>query len=1019
MQDHFRYKITDRLGEIFTQPLGANDFTIEWSKDTDAGKRVYTEEFGGEIMFKGEAFQRLLRTEKSIYRCENQNVTIDRKCIDENGVETYKNWFNGVISLNSGEWDLDKCTVKIKFEQNKIEKCFEDNKSKTFDFFKAGLSRYNVDTQDNYNVEFEELICTRNTPPNGTPSGTLFCGTGTPEAGNWTETYRRVSINDLGTFEEVRWSRKVYTRSCIDVAPSETAILIQDNCLGIFGNRKYADLVTTFNCKYIPFNTEIEQGYLYTCEVVGSELSDIKTIPNGVFLNDAIQAIVLEYCPEITVKSDFLQINPENPSSINYVTNTTTKVDKIMLFQKSDVKRPNALNKATKLEWTFEKLMEALKFMFNLDWRIENDQFVIEHVSFFNKKFGIDATEKKYEKFLKGKRKYTYKNEDIPEREEWIFKEASYGDFVGRPILYNYCQTEGSKKIIKSYALQDVTTDVEFVLQNPDSESEYVEDAGIVFIATKLNGAGKYYILQEAGILDGSKLNNTLSNAILQRDYQKYERPLPRGIMNGIQTNFYSVKNTKQGEVFTIPLDCKTNFDPDDLIKTHLGYGEVDKAVFNFKTCMLELTLLYNSFEDLEENTAPVATNKVLSMIKNNTLEINVRANGTDENLDRTTTHLLNQPSNGTAQVLSNGNILFTPNNDYVGNVAFTYYLVDEWSVKSNNALITITIKEPNQPPVANDDFYIGKKDNILTVNATNGVLANDTDDTGNLTVSNYDSTTANGGIVVMNPNGSFTYTPPVNFEGIDTFNYTALDEQLLTGSAVVHITVIDQNKPITRPDNYVTRKNFALTATGTQTLPKLTANDYTLSGNNQNFTTNPETKTTTQGGSVTINNDGTFTYTPAFNFTGVDSFDYTAINAYGSATGIATINVIEPIYIKLVKENSKFVSNPIICDGFPSVGGGETKEDIVLYFYQNSQGTIPKDVTGLNLKARINEGTKLYNNSNYTYQEFSTNVLNGTKAIIRPEQITNSNYYNCSGITTGGVTKTFNLLSSPMYVII
>lgn len=1019
MQDHFRYKITDRLGEIFTQPLGANDFSIEWSKDTDAGKRVYAEEFGGEITFKDEAFQRLLRIEKSVYRCEYQNITIDRKCIDENGVETYKSWFNGVISLNSGEWDLDKCTVRIKFEQNKIEKCFEDNKSKTFDFFQAGIPRQNVDTQDNYNVEYEEIECVQNEAPNGAITGSIFCATGTPEEGNWTMFYQRIANSELGTRIETKWIRKIYTRSCTDPSPSETAILIQDNCFGSSGNRKYADLVTTFNCKSTLFDTQIEQGSEYTCEVLGTEHNDIKTIPNGITLNEAIQAIVFEYCPDITVKSDFLQINPENPNTINYVTNTTTKVDKIMLFQKSDVKRPNALNRATKLEWTFEKLMEALKFMFNIEWRIENDQFVIEHVSFFTKKMGIDATDNKYEKYLKGKRKYTYKNEDIPEREEWIFKEASNSDFVGRPILYNDCQTEGSKKITKSYALQDVTTDVEFVLQNPDSESEYVEDAGIVFIATKLNGAGKYYILQEAGILDGSKLNNTLSNALLQRDYHKYERPLPRGIMNGEQTSFYSVKNTKQGEAFSIPLDCKTNFDPDDIVKTHLGYGEVDKAVFNFKSCMLELTLLYNAFEDLEQNTAPIAQSKVLTIIKNNSIQIDVKDNATDEDINKLTTHIVNNPSNGTVTVLGNGDILFEPNLDYIGNVAFTYYLLDEWGVKSNNALITITVKEPDQPPVANDDFYIGAKDVILNINETNGVLANDTTDAGVLTVSNYDSTTANGGDVSMNTNGSFTYTPPAGFEGTDTFNYTAINENLLTDAAVVSITVLDQDKPITRPDNYITRRNFALSA-GTGILPKLTANDYTLSGNNENFTTDPETKATTQGGSVTINNDGTFTYTPAFNFIGIDSFEYTAINAYGTATGTATVNVIEPIYIRLVKENKKFKSIPIYCgDNFPTIGGSETTEDIALYFYENSQGLILKDVTGLNLRALVNEGTKPYDSNDYIYQSFITDVLTGTKTIIRADQITQSTYNNCNREITGGVTKTFNLLDSAAYIII
>lgn len=1019
MKDHFRYKITDRLGEIFTQPLGANEFSIEWSRDADAGKRIYTEEFGGEIMFKDEAYQRMLRIERSMYRCENQIVTIDRKCVDENGVETYKIWFNGIISLNSGEWDLDKCTVKLKFEQNKIERCFEDNKAKTFDFFQHGLARYNVKTYDDYNLVFESLECNRFTPiTQPSPTSPNFCGTGTPEAGNWVKVNERSGSSPLGSSQFTRWMRKVYTRSCTAPAPSDTAILIQDTCLGSFGNRKYADKVNTFNCRYTYFEAGDEIGSIYNCEVVG-ETSDLTNIPNGVKLNEAIVAIVLEYCPTITVKSDFFQINPENANTINYVTNTLSKVNNIMMFQKSDVKRPNAVNRATKLEWTFEKLMESLKFMFNVDWRIENGKFVIEHVSFYTKEMGIDATDKKYEKFLKGKRKYTYKNDEIPEREEWIYKEASYGDFVGRPILYSDCQTAGSKKIVKSYALTDVTTDLEFILQNPDSESEYVEDAGVVFLATRQNQIGEYYVLQEAGILDAGKLNNTLSNALLQRDYQKYDRPLQRGNMNGVNTEFYSVIPTKQGEAFMIPLDCNTEFDPDDIVRTHLGYGTVDKAVFNFKSCMLELTLLYNAFEDLEQNTAPIAQSKVLTMIKNNTLQINVKDSATDEDINKLTTHIVNPPLNGTATVLDNGDILFTPNLDYTGNVGFTYYLLDEWGVKSNNALITITIKEPNQPPTANDDFYIGKKNTLLVVNNINGVLANDTDDTGSLTVSNFDSTTANGGDVSMNTNGSFTYMPPVDFEGVDTFNYTARDQDFLTDAAVVHITVKDDNKPIARPDSYTTRRNFALNVTGTTILPKLTSNDYTLSGNNQNFTTTPEVKATTQGGSVTINGDGTFTFTPASNFIGIDSFDYTVLNAFGSDVGTVLINIIEPIYVRLVKENNKFKAIPIICDGFQSIGGSETTEDIVLYFYENSQGTIPKNVTGLNLKALVNEGTKPYNSNNYTYQSFTTNILTGTKTIIRPDQITQSVYYNCLGVTTGGVTKTFNLLANAMYIII
>src|SRR5690606_2058661 len=119
-----------------------------------------------------------------------------------------------------------------------------------------GLSRQTVDIQDNYNVEFEEIECTRNTLPSETPPSTPnFCGTGTPEQGGWTITYNRISNHDLGTSQITRWTRKKYTRDCNEPAPSETAILIQDTCLGGFGTRIYADFITTFNCRSQYFDT--------------------------------------------------------------------------------------------------------------------------------------------------------------------------------------------------------------------------------------------------------------------------------------------------------------------------------------------------------------------------------------------------------------------------------------------------------------------------------------------------------------------------------------------------------------------------------------------------------------------------------------------------------------------------------------------------------------------------------------------------------------------------------------------
>src|SRR4029077_17335832 len=48
----------------------------------------------------------------------------------------------------------------------------------------------------------------------------------------------------------------------------------------------------------------------------------------------------------------------------------------------------------------------------------------------------------------------------------------------------------------------------------------------------------------------------------------------------------------------------------------------------------------------------------------------------------------------------------------------------------------------------------------------------------------------------------------------------------------------------------------------------------------------------TSQGGTVTLNADGSFTYTPLTGFIGVDTFTYTVTNSSGSSTATVSITV-------------------------------------------------------------------------------------------------------------------------------
>ena len=74
-------------------------------------------------------------------------------------------------------------------------------------------------------------------------------------------------------------------------------------------------------------------------------------------------------------------------------------------------------------------------------------------------------------------------------------------------------------------------------------------------------------------------------------------------------------------------------------------------------------------------------------------------------------------------------------------------------------------------------------------MNATNGVLANDTDADGD-DLTAVLVTAPSSGTVTLNANGSFSYVPAAGFAGTVTFTYQADDGTARSGAATVTITV-------------------------------------------------------------------------------------------------------------------------------------------------------------------------------------------------------------------------------------
>src|SRR5262249_38084827 len=106
------------------------------------------------------------------------------------------------------------------------------------------------------------------------------------------------------------------------------------------------------------------------------------------------------------------------------------------------------------------------------------------------------------------------------------------------------------------------------------------------------------------------------------------------------------------------------------------------------------------------------------------------------------------------------------------------------------NANLTL-VGSATASPIAVNDSYTCIGNVGITVNAAGGLLANDVNPQGSGTISaSAGTSTLQGGVIAVSSNGSFTYNPPVGFEGTDSFTYTLTHSNGKTDMATVNLTV-------------------------------------------------------------------------------------------------------------------------------------------------------------------------------------------------------------------------------------
>ena len=109
--------------------------------------------------------------------------------------------------------------------------------------------------------------------------------------------------------------------------------------------------------------------------------------------------------------------------------------------------------------------------------------------------------------------------------------------------------------------------------------------------------------------------------------------------------------------------------------------------------------------------------------------------------------------------------------------------------VSGTNIELNLTAVQSNTAPIAVNDTYVTGRDQPLNVLAGTGVLANDSDPDGDALSAVLLDAPATG-VLALNSNGSFTFSPAVGFTGEVYFTYRAYDGQNYSPAAQVKIIV-------------------------------------------------------------------------------------------------------------------------------------------------------------------------------------------------------------------------------------
>ena len=295
--------------------------------------------------------------------------------------------------------------------------------------------------------------------------------------------------------------------------------------------------------------------------------------------------------------------------------------------------------------------------------------------------------------------------------------------------------------------------------------------------------------------------------------------------------------------------------------------------------------LLANGFGDVRSNTAPVAGDDHFTGLQGQPISMpftELFGNDYDPDGDVVWVQAFTPPASGPVRATASA-LVYTPHATFTGTDTFTYVISDGVG-RSEPATVQLTVvrDDGNQAPVGVTDAFAIEQNDVLDIPFSE-LFVNDYDPDGD-PLQMFDFAPAVHGQVTWASSSAFTYTPPIGYQGPDSFTYRVSDGVLVSAPVTVSIDVRRANEPPMAADDAFTVSQLDVLELF---YSLVFGNDVDPEGDPLNLVT----FTHPPNGRVRATNPAGMVYTPNEGYHGPDSFTYTVTDPFGG-TSTATIYI-------------------------------------------------------------------------------------------------------------------------------